>query len=1656
MPCLDHRKTVMREMSRPLASVTRGTTHRSVKTQAALRLLTAGLAIALGCTMPIVASAQLDAVIRNLMQNAVPGAPSGAPAYPPTYRPGYPPSYPTYPAQATSPQYPGYQTYSAPPPGYQPSAPASAAPVFAIPNQAKIAELQRMLNDLGYEVGPADGAPGSRTIQALRSFEREHGQPPSGELSLTAIAAVRSVWYEHSRNPVQRPASDQALARPSFDCARAGTALEREICGNPALAQLDSKTAAAYAATKAGLSPEDQAKATLDQREWLQQRNRCGADASCLEREMTLRLSQLQPQAGTAKEQADVGPEHAVSPPAMPELAAVRDSDAAAAAAIERLSQPEAGLRALKFRMRESLPVFGLDTARSGNEALFFRLVALGVKPSLIEGDDGAENARQFADFLLTRPNRYVGWSGDWAGANEFERDANRSAFLSDYGNNLRDLGPRLPFKFIYAAELTVGRYDPSLGGFPLRGVPNLEGLPFGSLQPLADFKWPELFLPMDQASGERLLDRLAAAARTTNTNNSRAARLAAVIEATGADPGTLELRLSLRRLTLYDEDLKESLYEFPVALVAPRPAQDIVSRLLAPPPGVMPIRLPVFDGRPMLDENSSRFLTLWSLGSIPGLLRERQGVDHETIDQAERLLVEDYLTPDVQNRLLDNPNFTPGNWNGRDEFDRNRSRQSFEQDYLPKLKEFAPKGAFEFAYASATYLPEYDVKRRGFVLGTLKTPGDIANGGRPLMPIALKWSPQFEPPELFWPLDSASAQRMLHQFEMIAARQTAAGKSANYRAVTVVSVLEASRIDPDTGRADLRLKAVDLYTPDLRAKLYGFPPPTAESEPYLSAPLPSRLTVPTPAPLDSVLFDLKIITALGEKTPDSVYEALWQLIQDRDQAYYAQPNRGQGLAPDDVRRPFFPRGGAEQSLSGMSAFRAWSKTYAASLPDTASYSATGMSSEQQDGSRLVQALDRGSVPQAESYAGFVNDNHLQADQLVSTGASFYRGRDTIPILFIVPNQWSLYTLRIPKEALQRHPGATPVSLSIFKLGKARVIRNEAAQPVLAIDLTPLSTKSTIGNDVLASRTYDDIPRLDGLSFAASSQVASFAPGASLTLNATLLDLLAAKAIGERLTPQALSYLIERRWVSENKGITPGGRFFILGKRQPTPEEAAAMAPSFIEWAREHGPAFPARVTLSARVEIGNGQKTAPWRVIQCLGMNLRDANSFDTLRQWVRGEMDSSSRQRAMAAQGLGSWSQQADEKLAALEALNTANESFYVGGGPSGPCGLAPLYLSYQDPAFFSIRILHALPAPSVAALAGKQQLDLRVTLDITSVALSQRPPSLADVLPPELAKALPQFPGSTPTGEFVTFETTFLEARWTDPGGKEVTRLGPYQGETVDSLVKGFRQAQAKEVAAAATPAGPYGPDMVGVQLGMSFEDAERAIRTHMKVGRVLEGRRAFDAAEIGGVTRPLDSGKLFISEGEDELIAILDEPPAAKGRVLAAWRRVLIPAGTADPAEIFGRIEQKYGKPGGIVPPQANVAVSWYRLTGSACTGLYGETHADPISETWFENGRPMVPPLAGVVQSKAPFMPVSLFNPMAERSKMGSECGPFMQVFLQTGMFGKLPDQLDMTLTDIGPYLKAYAGSRSALHGTTPGTSPRDATQRPGAAAAIKF
>jgi hypothetical protein len=107
-----------------------------------------------------------------------------------------------------------------------------------------------------------------------------------------------------------------------------------------------------------------------------------------------------------------------------------------------------------------------------------------------------------------------------------------------------------------------------------------------------------------------------------------------------------------------------------------------------------------------------------------------------------------------------------------------------------------------------------------------------------------------------------------------------------------------------------------------------------------------------------------------------------------------------------------------------------------------------------------------------------------------------------------------------------------------------------------------------------------------------------------------------------------------------------------------------------------------------------------------------------------------------------------------------------------------------------------------------------------------------------------------------------------------------------------------------------------DVLGIKLGMTFEEAERLIREHMEVGRVFKADRAGQIELATGKIEPYSSGRLFISKAENEAIAIFDEPPAAPGVVLGMWRRLRLPKGSIDPTALKATLTERYGAPNAI--------------------------------------------------------------------------------------------------------------------------------------------
>ena len=51
-------------------------------------------------------------------------------------------------------------------------------------------QAQSILNDMGYEAGPADGKAGAKTREAIKAFQSDRGIPVNGRLDSTTQAEL--------------------------------------------------------------------------------------------------------------------------------------------------------------------------------------------------------------------------------------------------------------------------------------------------------------------------------------------------------------------------------------------------------------------------------------------------------------------------------------------------------------------------------------------------------------------------------------------------------------------------------------------------------------------------------------------------------------------------------------------------------------------------------------------------------------------------------------------------------------------------------------------------------------------------------------------------------------------------------------------------------------------------------------------------------------------------------------------------------------------------------------------------------------------------------------------------------------------------------------------------------------------------------------------------------------------------------------------------------------------------------------------------------------------------------------------------------------------------------------------------------------------------
>ena len=127
------------------------------------------------------------------------------------------------------------------------------------------------------------GAVAVKPAPSARSSNSQTELASTGESIDAATKAVKSATGETS--PAEFTSSSvleiEEAASPSFDCSRAESKTEVEICSNATLARVDEYTADMYRCLLER-SPADKEELKTEQRAWLPKRNACQDDVGCI------------------------------------------------------------------------------------------------------------------------------------------------------------------------------------------------------------------------------------------------------------------------------------------------------------------------------------------------------------------------------------------------------------------------------------------------------------------------------------------------------------------------------------------------------------------------------------------------------------------------------------------------------------------------------------------------------------------------------------------------------------------------------------------------------------------------------------------------------------------------------------------------------------------------------------------------------------------------------------------------------------------------------------------------------------------------------------------------------------------------------------------------------------------------------------------------------------------------------------------------------------------------------------------------------------------------------------------------------------------------------------------------------------------------------
>jgi hypothetical protein len=508
-------------------------------------------------------------------------------------------------------------------------------------------------------------------------------------------------------------------------------------------------------------------------------------------------------------------------------------------------------------------------------------------------------------------------------------------------------------------------------------------------------------------------------------------------------------------------------------------------------------------------------------------------------------------------------------------------------------------------------------------------------------------------------------------------------------------------------------------------------------------------------------------------------------------------------------------------------------------------------------------------------------------------------------------------------------------------------LRAEDNTVVIGATLGEVSYRWASDGSVVAAFPAADFPTVAGLREAAeaalppiasASDVQTPAPGARF--GAEMADLLVLRYQPDRVDDKVLKRMMLTRFayeVAKDEPAPDWGRFFRDVSADLTFEDLDARVAEFRTWSQARAAALPEYVTIQLPLAVHEGRLLAPFeRRGRASALRACEQESGN-------GPADEQSIARGKICEYLqAAWRAPEPVLFRNGENLGTSysrdlRHDCYEDRYCSG---MYNARVAFKLPRGTDVVVVDRLPviADELRGLEG----DYRVELDVepTGVSVEETWPRSPWEAAIEAARAFGKPLGVSDLGgsfdesgePVVVFTATVRAARLVDATSGSVVADLPLAG--IPAPPADLLRMPDGKVA---------GYDILGIRLGMSFAEADALIRAHMEVGKVLTADRTRQISLVSGAIEPYTSGRIYASATGDELIAILDEPPAAAETVVGAWRIVRLPKGEATPAGLQSALTERYGPPSeigevGLPFMQTGLAFHWWDVKNPYCAPI----------------------------------------------------------------------------------------------------------------------